>query len=908
MTLLKLHFQIKEIILSFLLLCSLHYVTADGVVEFSRTCPGHYTHWASSWPNETGIWTCENGGISATSRCSLVCTHPHYENPYVDYLIMGCYVVYSSMTRQIVDAQWYGLIPYCTHFTCRVPMVDGYGNPYICDGETVSRTIPGVGEEKNYGYNLDTMCYIPCPNHPTSYNTIQCQSRGYPYELYLQKEEEYGNWARGVWNVIQEECIYDPCPDMYPMVVYQGMHLTYSCTKGNQLLSECSYACQSSKELSHTDLIVCKRDETGASVWNGTVPTCIDTDTGCEELTADGDGERGYECTDRFRRNSVCNILCNTFSYPKGPPKIICEKRILSYRWKALDTLYGYMMPRCEEIECPDPKEFTDGNFEFCDNEEHSTKLQTNCFYACPRGTRTQDNKKIRLRCSHTVQQHYEYLTDFRGFFAQWIVEEYPCKVATCQDPREETFSSGMTVICFGNKYGDQCAFYCPEGSILDTDKRWSICDDSYATQSTFWKPSIPTCIPTPPPPPNPVPGDQTYIPVATAEITKKYLGFQEKLTWEGAKAYCEAIWGDLAMPKNVLIHDLLVELISEMLLPGDPDQGVWIGMNDKETESEWKFLDGTEVSKSAEFFDLTWRGRLPNPAANTSAGGEWFFVWTADFFCNQSECKAVCEKLGGKMANIVSQEMNDAVAKILKDIYDVWHNAGGALELPYMMGNWFIDIVGDPSDMSKFTQGDGQRVYLFDDWYGRHNLPIPHNREDFAPFQNWQQHSDPEGFYNGEHCVAIQDNKYWIDTLCQRKQPPLCEFGQFPFERWANRGSKKAEPNDLWKMEDCGGYLANLHPEPAWNDFDCMRSMPFICEVDVHCPNVQGLSDETQFNCYFSEAEGNPQCQFSCEYGYELDQAYDKSNCVDPDGDFDGVWDPPPPNCVKMPVRITMF
>ena len=73
------------------------------------------------------------------------------------------------------------------------------------------------------------------------------------------------------------------------------------------------------------------------------------------------------------------------------------------------------------------------------------------------------------------------------------------------------------------------------------------------------------------------------------------------------------------------------------------------------------------------------------------------------------------------------------------------------------------------------------------------------------------------------------------ISVITKRWPRVICFVSAqvYPFERWLASGTANAEPNNLWNAEHCGGILTDTG---KWNDFECDRKMPFICELGKCC------------------------------------------------------------------------
>nr|XP_039270628.1 uncharacterized protein LOC120345301 [Styela clava] len=362
-------------------------------------------------------------------------------------------------------------------------------------------------------------------------------------------------------------------------------------------------------------------------------------------------------------------------------------------------------------------------------------------------------------------------------------------------------------------------------------------------------------------------------------KFDKTYLFFDEDLTWHGARDYCNGTWGTLAMPKTLEIHEFLKWNILAMNLKNET-VAVWLGMNDIDNENEWKFMDDEMVNLSPDFGDMTLNNTLPWYAKNITQGDYWWFIWAHGYFGNFTENEAMCTRLNGTLANIKSKEINDAIANNFNGLYDIFMKENEELRKGIEFGMWFFNLRGDEKDLSIWTQGDGQRVFIHSAWYQKMSLPVP-DRANFASFQAWKKSSDPNGNLGDmrQHCGALiesderiahfegvkqsescqkafiqshnanQPNEElekkletcgasveynnWIDHFCEAKLPLLCERGPYPFERWHLRGSEGSEPNNAWCDEHCGGIKLLVDPF-MWNDYHCHKRFPFICEVDL--------------------------------------------------------------------------
>lgn len=78
--------------------------------------------------------------------------------------------------------------------------------------------------------------------------------------------------------------------------------------------------------------------------------------------------------------------------------------------------------------------------------------------------------------------------------------------------------------------------------------------------------------------------------------LDKCYFFSPDKLPWEQSKDSCESMDSHLAILHSHQQHDLL-EVEARKL--GGFDYHFWIGLNDKETEGTWKWVDDTQVNKT---------------------------------------------------------------------------------------------------------------------------------------------------------------------------------------------------------------------------------------------------------------------------------------------------------------------
>jgi len=109
-----------------------------------------------------------------------------------------------------------------------------------------------------------------------------------------------------------------------------------------------------------------------------------------------------------------------------------------------------------------------------------------------------------------------------------------------------------------------------------------------------------------PPDTPQP-PACAGYTPAGTSA----YLVGSENADWPTAKSACEG----LANGHLVVIADATENTLVRGLLP--MTARFWMGFSDLEVENTWKWLDGTDVPRAAEF----WDGAQPND--NQTFGGE---------------------------------------------------------------------------------------------------------------------------------------------------------------------------------------------------------------------------------------------------------------------------------------------
>ncbi|RUS87724.1 hypothetical protein EGW08_004470, partial [Elysia chlorotica] len=65
-----------------------------------------------------------------------------------------------------------------------------------------------------------------------------------------------------------------------------------------------------------------------------------------------------------------------------------------------------------------------------------------------------------------------------------------------------------------------------------------------------------------------------------------------ENVSFQTAAKNCNSFGGNLAMPKTKDVNDFLLEEMGKI----NATESMWIGLNDKDVEGEWKWMDGTQV------------------------------------------------------------------------------------------------------------------------------------------------------------------------------------------------------------------------------------------------------------------------------------------------------------------------
>ncbi|XP_034456855.1 hepatic lectin-like isoform X5 [Hippoglossus hippoglossus] len=120
-------------------------------------------------------------------------------------------------------------------------------------------------------------------------------------------------------------------------------------------------------------------------------------------------------------------------------------------------------------------------------------------------------------------------------------------------------------------------------------------------------------------------------------------------LTWNQSRTECRSMRGDLVVINNREEQRFLVSRLSEKM--DNPEDRFWIGLTDSKNESEWLWVDNTQLVTSLTF----WRDGEPNNLTGSNPDGEdcvmmgeengaedlkiWF-----DKSCNSPQ-KSVCEK-----------------------------------------------------------------------------------------------------------------------------------------------------------------------------------------------------------------------------------------------------------------------
>ena len=93
------------------------------------------------------------------------------------------------------------------------------------------------------------------------------------------------------------------------------------------------------------------------------------------------------------------------------------------------------------------------------------------------------------------------------------------------------------------------------------------------------------------------------WVTILFFEFSDQFVYFREDSTWNNSRTKCIELGGDLASIGSKT--DL--ELFKKMLATAQPNWWIWVGYNDKESEGDFVWSDGTQTS------ELGWHVKEPN-------------------------------------------------------------------------------------------------------------------------------------------------------------------------------------------------------------------------------------------------------------------------------------------------------
>ncbi|XP_071039410.1 macrophage mannose receptor 1 isoform X2 [Parasteatoda tepidariorum] len=308
------------------------------------------------------------------------------------------------------------------------------------------------------------------------------------------------------------------------------------------------------------------------------------------------------------------------------------------------------------------------------------------------------------------------------------------------------------------------------------------------------------------------------------------------RLNWERASERCRELGGKLA---SIHSKEQLDFLTAFLLM--NVKETLWIGLNDRDNESQYKWDDGTPYDY------WNWEPDEPSGPRLEKEDCVEFIIYSGrangkpgqwnDLECGHDR-EFICQKKGKKQARrytdarfcpprIGGWRLRTSCYHVIEkklpwqeaEDYCIETHNGHLVTINDFSVNLFIEYI--------------LRNYTEDMWIGiktKNKFQQQWSSGWFVAFTNWME--DP-GDLLDEACAIRNLNHQWTTVSCKRPMPFICETSTeeefvwvdrtpMDFTAWANN-----EPN--FEKEQC----AEVNPNSMkWNDYFCDHHRPSVCSI----------------------------------------------------------------------------
>eukprot|EP00058_Branchiostoma_floridae_P015247 XP_002600735.1 hypothetical protein BRAFLDRAFT_83478 [Branchiostoma floridae] len=146
----------------------------------------------------------------------------------------------------------------------------------------------------------------------------------------------------------------------------------------------------------------------------------------------------------------------------------------------------------------------------------------------------------------------------------------------------------------------------------------------------------------------------------------KCYKAFRIAKTWPEASAHCrnQGPGGNLAMPKNSDTNKLLIQLKEKISSPE-----IWFGLNDRVSEGQWKWNDGTSL--------VSYNDWSPHEPSNGGGHGWWWWNRGNEDCAEYNRQNGWNDNDCAKRRNFICEREPNVDFEQPKDIFDINEEAG---------------------------------------------------------------------------------------------------------------------------------------------------------------------------------------------------------------------------------------